>query len=57
MGMTKRPHIRHVGTSGQEMANDEVGQHLQGGQEKVGGPQVPLQAHKNKIKKEPNFGW
>ena len=42
MGMTKRPQIGHGGTIRQEMANDEVGQHLQGGQGQVGGPQVPL---------------
>ena len=27
------------------MANDEVDQHLQGGQRQVGGPQVPLLGH------------
>ena len=34
-----------MGTSGQEMANDEVGQHLLGGQGQVGGPQVLLLGH------------
>ena len=45
MGMTKRPHIGHDGSSGQEMTNDEVGQSLHGGQGQVGGPQVPLLGH------------
>ena len=49
MGMTKRPQIWHVGTSEQEMANDEVGQHLQGGKGQVGGPQVPLLGHRDEI--------
>ena len=40
--MAKRPQIGHDRTSGQEIANDEVGQHLQGSQDQVGGPQVPL---------------
>ena len=48
--MTKRPQIGHDGNSGHEMANDEVGQHLQGGQGQVGGPQVPLLGHGNEIK-------
>ena len=48
--MTKRPQIGHDRTSGQEIANDEVGQHLQGGQGQVGGPQVPLLGHGNEIK-------
>ena len=48
--MTKRPQIGHVGTSQQEMANEEVGQPLQGGQGQVGGPQVPLLGHGNEIK-------
>ena len=43
--MTKRPQIGHDGTSGQEIANDEVGKHLQGSQGQVGGPQVPLLGH------------
>ena len=49
-GMTKRPQIGHDGTSGYEMVNDEVGQHLQGGQGHVGGPQVPLLGWGNEIK-------
>ena len=47
--MTKRPQIGHDGTSGQEIANDEVGQHLQGGQGQVSEPQEPLQGHGSKI--------
>ena len=47
--MTKRPQIGHDRTSGQEMANDKVCQHLQGGQGRVGGPQVPLLGHGNDI--------
>ena len=47
--MTKRPQIGHDGTSGQESANDEVDQHLQGGQGQVGGPQVPLSGLGDKI--------
>ena len=50
MGMTKRPQIGHHGTSGQEIANDEVGQHLQGSQVQVGGPQVPLLGHWSDLK-------
>ena len=38
------------GTSGQEMTNDEVGQHVEGGQGQDGGPQVPLIGHGNEIK-------
>ena len=49
MGMTRRPQIWHVGTSEQEMANDEVGQRLQRGQGQVGGPQVPLLGHGDEI--------
>ena len=49
MGMTKRPQIGHEGTTGQEMANDEIGQHLQGGQGQLGGPQVLLLGHGYKI--------
>ena len=52
--MTKRSQIGHDGTSGHEMANDEVGQHLQVGQGQVGGPQVPLLGHGNEIK-SPNW--
>ena len=52
--MTKRPQIGHDGTSGQEMAHDEVGQHLQGGQGQVSGPQVPLLGHGDEIK-SPNW--
>ena len=40
--MTKRPQIGHDGTSGHEMTNDEVGQHVKGGQGQDSGPQVPL---------------
>ena len=47
--MTKRPQIGHYGTSGQEIANDEVGQHLPRGQGQVGGPQVPLLGHGDEI--------
>ena len=54
--MTKRPQIGHDRTSGQEIANDEVGQHLQGGQGQVGGPQVPLLGHGNEIK-SPNWAY
>ena len=52
--MTMRPQIGHDRTSGQEIANDEVGQHLQGGQGQVGGPQVPLLGHGNEIE---NQNW
>ena len=52
--MTNRPQIGHDGTSGREIANDEFGQHLQGGQGQVGGPQVPLLGHGNEIK-SPNW--
>ena len=52
--MTKRPQIWHAGTSGHEMANDEVGQHLQGGQGQVSGLQVPLLGHGNEFK-SPNW--
>ena len=38
----------------EEMANDEVGQCLQGGQGQVGGPQVPLLSHRSDIK-SPNW--
>ena len=50
--MTKTPQIGHVGTSEQEMANDEVVQRLQGGQGQVGGPQVPLLENQNLVCKE-----
>ena len=50
--MTKRPQIGHDGTSGQEIANNEVGQHLQGGQGQVGGPQVPLLGYGSDIKSQ-----
>ena len=43
------PQIGHVETSGQEMANDEIGQRLQGGQGQVSGPQVPLLGHGDEI--------
>ena len=49
MGMTYRPQIGHVGTFGYYMANDEVNQHLQGGQGQVGGPQVPILGLGDKI--------
>ena len=50
VGMTKRPRIGHDGTNGQEMANHEINQHLQGGQGPVGGPQVPLLGFGEKVK-------
>ena len=50
MGIRYRAQIGYVGIIGHKMANDEVGQHLQGGQGQVGGPQVPLLAHGNEIK-------
>ena len=53
-GMTKRPQIGHDGTSGHEMANNKVGQHLQGDQSQVGGPPVPLLSHLNETK-SPNW--
>ena len=56
MGMTKRPQIGHDGTSGQEKTNDEVGQHLQGGQGQVGGPQVPLLSHGKEVE-TPNWAY
>ena len=49
MGITKRLQIGHVGTSGQDMAYQEVGQHLEGGQGQVTGPQVLLLGHGYKI--------
>ena len=49
MGMTKRPKIGHVKTSGEEMAYDEGGQGLQGGQGQVSGPQVLLLGHGYKL--------
>ena len=52
--MTKRPKIGHDGTCGQEMTNDEVGQHVKGGQGQDGGPQVPFLGHGNEIK-SPNW--
>ena len=52
--MTERPRIGHDWTSGQEMANDKVCQHLQGGQGQVGGPQVPLLGHGNEVE-SPNW--
>ena len=52
--MTKRPEIGHVGTSSQEIPNEEVSQRLQGGQGQVGGPQLPLLCHGNEIK-SPNW--
>ena len=54
MGMTKRPQIGHDGTSGHEKANDEVGQHLQGGQGHVSGPQVHLLGHGDEVE-TPNW--
>ena len=42
----------HDGTSGQEMANDEVDQRLLGGQGQNGGQQVPLLRHENEIKSQ-----
>ena len=52
--MIKRLRIRHDWTSGQEMANDKVYQHLQGGKGQVGGPQVPLLGHGNE-EESPNW--
>ena len=52
--MTKRPQIGHDGSSGQEMTNDEVGQHVEGGQGQVGGPQVPLLGHGDEVE-SPNW--
>ena len=52
--MTKRPQIGHVGSSEQEFANYEVGQHVEGGQGQDSGPQVPLLGHGNEIK-SPNW--
>ena len=49
VGMTKKPRIGHDGTSGEEMANCEVNLHLQRGQGLVGGPQVPLLGHGDKV--------
>ena len=42
VGMTKKPRIGHDGTSGEEMANDKIGQPQEDDQGQVGGPQVPL---------------
>ena len=50
MGMTKRSQIGHDGTSRQEMTNDEVSQHVKGGQGQDSGPQVPLLGHGIEIK-------
>ena len=47
--MTKVPPNGHDGTYGHEMANDEVGQHLQVGEGQVGGPQVPLLGHGKEV--------
>ena len=47
--MTKRPQIGHDGSSGQEMTNYEVGQHVKGGQGQEGGPQVSLLGHGDEI--------
>ena len=52
--MTKRPQIGHDGSSGQEMTNNEVGQHVEGGQGQVGGPQVPLLGHGDEVE-SPNW--
>ena len=38
--MTKRPQIGHDRTSGQEIANDEIGHRLEGGQSQVGVPEA-----------------
>ena len=48
--MKKRPQIGHDWSSGQEMTIDEVGQHVEGGQDQDGGPQVSLLGHGNEIK-------
>ena len=50
--MTKGPQIGHVRARRQEKANDEVGQHVEGGQGQDGGPQGPLLAHGNEIKSQ-----
>ena len=49
-GDDKETQFGHDGTSGQEMANDEVYQCLQYGRGQVGGPQVPLLGHGSEIK-------
>ena len=54
MGITKRPTIGHDGTSGQEIANDEADQRVQGGQGQVGGQQVPLLGHGDEVE-SPNW--
>ena len=41
-GTAKMPQIWHDGTSRQEITNEVVGQHVEGGQGQDGGPQVPL---------------
>ena len=40
-----KPETGQVGHIGHEKANDEVSQPSQGGQDQVGGPQVPLLGH------------
>ena len=52
--MTKRPQKGDDETSGQEIANDQVCQHLQSGQGQVVGPQVPLLGHGDEIE---NTNW
>ena len=47
--MTKRPKLGSEGISGQEIANDKVGQCLQDGQAQVSGAQVPLLGHGDEI--------
>ena len=48
-GWQRDTKLRHDGTSWQEIPNDEVGQHVQGGQVQLGGPQVPLLGHGYKV--------
>ena len=54
MGMRWRTQIGQVWSVGHEMANDEVGQSLHGGQGQIDGPQVLLLGHGNEIK-SPNW--
>ena len=49
MGMGLRRQIGHVGTFGHYIANDEVKNPLRGGQDRVGGPQVPILGHGDSI--------
>ena len=47
--MRWRPQVEHVGTMGHEIEIDEVYQPLHGGQGRLGGPQVYLLGHWDKI--------